>query len=275
MRNLKQVPLVVKKSCNYAFSIVTGISTLAGIWGYTIKDINENLKWWQCGLILIVFFTIVAIFSWIYLTLSRHMEYTSTINGRPIKIKKGNIFEEKGMKVIPFNERFDTKVDDIIISHDSLNGQMIDRYVDNIDDLNQIIESENIRNSKLKPIKKNGKNVFPLGRIIPYKEFLLLSFSHFNDENIAYIGTGEYEHLLINMWNEIRRTYAGKPIVMPLIGSGITTINGEQIKNYTELLRCILCTLRSSKFQAKQGITITVTEEILNNIDMNEIKEAF
>ena len=68
MRNLKQVPLVVKKSCNYAFSIVTGISTLAGIWGYTIKDINENLKWWQCGLILIVFFTIVAIFSWIYLT---------------------------------------------------------------------------------------------------------------------------------------------------------------------------------------------------------------
>ena len=50
---LKKIPVTIKKSLLYAFSIIAGTSTIAGIWGYTLKDINEQLQWWKCGIILL------------------------------------------------------------------------------------------------------------------------------------------------------------------------------------------------------------------------------
>ena len=77
------------------------------------------------------------------------------------------------------------------------------------------------------------------------------------------------------MWAELRRVYAAKHITIPLIGAGITDINGMPEKNYTEFLKCILCTLRSSKFQPDKGITIVMTREAMMRIDMNVIREEF
>lgn len=272
---LKKIPITIKKSLQYAFSIIAGTSTIAGIWGYTLKDINEQLQWWKCGIILLAGFAIISVIIFFILDRLKHKAYNTTVNGIPVKIKVGDIFNEMGLKVIPFNERYDTEVDDIIIAHNSLNGKMIDNYVKDIEDLKSKIKSAQTDNSPLKPSRKNGKEIYPLGRVIPYNDFLLLAFSHFDEQNKAYIGIGEYEKLLICMWSEIRRTYAARQIAIPLLGGGITTIQGIQDKNYTELLKCILCTLRSSKFQPKEGITIVLTQDAIENIDMNIIKEEF
>lgn len=272
---MKKIPITIKRSLSYAFSIIAGINTIVGLWGYTIKDINADLKWWQCGLILLASFIMISVITFIVLNKLKHREYSTTINGIPIKIKVGDIFEEEGLKVIPFNEKFDTTVDDVIIAHNSLNGIMIDKFVENIDLLKAKIQSAKTDNSPLKPMRKGGEEIYPLGRIICYNDFLLLAFSHFDEQNRAYIGIGEYEQLLIRMWTEIRRTYAARPIILPMIGGGITTIEGIQNKNYTELLKCMLCTLRSSKFQPKEGITIVLTQDAIENIDMNVIKGEF
>lgn len=272
---LKKISITIKKSLQYAFSIIAGASTIAGIWGYTLKDINEQLQWWQCGIILLASFIIISSIIFFILDRLKHKEYNTTVNGISVKIKVGDIFNEKGLKVIPFNERYDTEVDDVIIAHNSLNGKMIDNYVKDIEDLKAKIKLAKTDNSPFKPTWKNEKEIYPLGRIIPYDDFLLLAFSHFNEKNEAYIGIGEYEKLLICMWTEIRRTYAARPIVIPLLGGGLTTIEGIQEKNYTEFLKCILCTFRSSKFQPKEGITIILTQDVIENIDMNIIKEEF
>ena len=50
---LKKIPITIKKSLQYAFSIIAGTSTIAGIWAYTLKDINEQLQWWKCGILLL------------------------------------------------------------------------------------------------------------------------------------------------------------------------------------------------------------------------------
>ena len=50
------------------------------------------------------------------------------VNGTKIEIKFGDIFKEKGQKLIAFNEFFDTQVDDKIISSGSLNGKFIKKY---------------------------------------------------------------------------------------------------------------------------------------------------
>ena len=81
--------------------------------------------------------------------------------------------------------------------------------------------------------------------------------------------------MTINMWKELRRVYASDKIILPLIGSGITTIEGTHTKDNTTLLKCILCTLRGSKFIPDSGVTIVLTSEAMDEIDMNRIREEF
>lgn len=272
---MKQIPRTIKRSLTYAFTIITGISTIVGLWGYTVKDINPDLSWWKWGLILLGGFIILALFIFIILKKASHRAYSTSINGKPVTIKVGDIFAETGWKLIPCNERFDTQVDDRIIAHNTLNGKMIDDHVTDIEDLRSVIIAAKDGSSEFIPFTKGGKTVFPLGRLIPYKDFLMLAFSHFDENDTAYIGIGEYEQLLLRMWAEVRRVYAAKPVSLPLIGGGVTTIKGLPEKNYTALLKCMLCTLRSSKFQPDQGLTIILTQDVIDQIDMNEIKEEF
>lgn len=272
---MKKIPLLIRNSVKYAFAIITGISTIVGLWGYTIKDINPKWSWWQWALILLGLFIVVTFIIGLFINSKQHKPFTTTINGKPVHIKVGDIFSESGLKVIPFNERFDTQVDDIIVAHNTLNGKMIDNYLEDLQDLNDTINSATSDDSYFKPILKYGKFIYPLGRLIPYNDYLLLSFTHFDKHNQAYIGVGEYEQLLFRMWKEMRRVYAANPIVLPLLGAGITTIDGTQKKDYTTLLKCILCTLRSSKFQPEQGITIMLTQETIKEINLNLIKEEF
>jgi hypothetical protein len=204
-----------------------------------------------------------------------HKLYNTTINGKPVEIKTGDLFEEKGWKVIPINDRYDTQVDVVVIAHNSLNGKMIDFHVNDLKTLNDTIMMAEYDTSELKPETIDGKKIYPLGRLIAYNDFLMLSFSHFDKQNRANIAIGEYEQMLIRMWSEMRRVYAAKHIAIPLIGSGITTIAGVSQKNYTEMLKCILCTLRRSRFQPDQGISIVLTEEVMSNINMNVIREEF
>lgn len=265
----------IKRSVQYSFSIVAGLSTIAGIWGYTVKDINSQWQWWKWGLILVAIFIVLSGIIYAIIRSFAHKPYKTTINGTNVEIKTGDLFAEKGWKVIPFNDRYDTQVDDVIIAHNTLNGKMIDSYVNDLNSLKDTIWAAKKDTSEFKPKTIEGKTVFPLGRLIAYNDFLMLSFSHFDKQNRAYIEIGEYEQMLIRMWSELRRVYAAKRIVIPLIGSGITTIAGMPQKNYTEMLKCILCTLRRSHFQPDQGISIVLTENAMANIDMNIIKEEF
>ena len=121
----------------------------------------------------------------------------------------------------------------------------------------------------------NKKKEYPLGRIIQYNQFLMLAFTHFDAENKAYINISEYDQVLLRMWSEIRRVYAGKEVVLPLLGSGITTIDGAPCKNYTELLKCMLCTLKRSNFEPTLGIKIILTKDAIKQIDMNKLREVF
>lgn len=260
---------------NYSFSIIAGINVIAGIAGYTIKEICPSWQWWETVLLLLCAFIFLSLLIYCIFYLIRHRSYETTINGKPLIIKTGDIFLEKGWKVIPFNDRFDTQVDDVIIAHNTLNGKMIDKYVNDLGDLQNIINSAAQDSSTLKAKSSHGRTIYPLGKLIPYKDFLMLALSHFDNQNRAFIGIGEYEQMLIRLWSEMRRVYAAKHISIPLIGSGITTIEGCQEKNYTEILKCILCTLRSSKFQPEQGISIILTKEAMQKIDINIISEDF
>ena len=103
------------------------------------------------------------------------------INSTNIVIKYGDLFEEEGLKVIAFNEFFDTQVDDKVIATSSLNGifitehsdgaSTIDNKIDSEIRLKQSIISENVHR------KFGGKTTrYKLGCVCPYYDYFLLSF---------------------------------------------------------------------------------------------------
>ena len=104
------------------------------------------------------------------------------------------------------------------------------------------------------------------------EEPLLLAFSHFDECNQAHLTMDEYERCLMNMWRELCRVYAGRPISLPLLGSGITRFDDVRRKSEGELLRCMLCTLRSTGHSFSKPISIVLTSEAISRVDLYEMK---
>lgn len=64
------------------------------------------------------------------------------IKGSDFIIKQGDIFLQEGLKVINFNEYFDTIVDNKIIAKNSLNGKFITEKVKDLEKLDSTIDEQ-------------------------------------------------------------------------------------------------------------------------------------
>lgn len=260
-----------KDSITVGFAILTIIETTL-----TVSAISLDCLWgkysWIIKLLLVSgFFTIIVVVTFVIKYMKTKRGIFVKIRGIKVNIRQGDIFEQEGWKVIAFNEYFDTTVDDIIIAHNTLNGIFIDNHVKDILDLQRTITDSNENITFKRKLLSNGRYVYPLGRIITYKDFMLLAFTHF-ENNEAHLTQKDYEDCLRVMWIEICRTYANRPIFLPLLGSGITRFDGTPHKSRFDLLKCMLCTLRTSEANINQPITILLTEEAIQNINIYEIK---
>ena len=197
---------------------------------------------------------------------------TIKIRNITVHIKQGDLFKSKGKKIIPVNEYFDTKADDIIIAKKSLHGLFLNNYVKNIEELKQKIENYDENNESLKKYLKNNCVAYPLGRIITYEDFFLLSSTEFNEKNEAHLTKSKYENCLINMWKEICQKYAFNPIFVPLIGSGIARIDDWLDRTNFDILKFILYTLYISFVDIRKPITIVLTKETMKSINIYELK---
>lgn len=260
-----------KDSLVRSLAMLAAIETFLAVSGITLNI--SGIHWTIKLLSVVVLFGLILISTFIILYCTNRKGVSLKINGIRVNIKIGDIFTAEGWKVIACNEYFDTTVDDIIIARNSLNGIFIEKYVDDISDLQKIITATK-DTSKLKHEKRNERIVYPLGRIITYKDFMLLAFTHFDDDNQAYLYQKDYEDCLRVMWSEINRVYALKPVFIPLLGSGITRFRETSHKSNFDILRCMLCTLRTSSVDIKQPITILLTEEVMEAINIYEIKEV-
>jgi len=185
------------------------------------------------------------------------------IDGSTIEICFGDLFKEDGLKVIPFNEYFDTVVDDVLVSKTSLHGTFISNYIHDIPAFDAQVQTDKHMNSrkiqKIDKTRQSGKKIkYKLGSIYKYGDFLLASFSHFDEENRAYLSTQDYVDFLLNLWDEIDICYAGKVVILPLLGSGITRFRKNESILEQDLLNLILWTLRVSKIKFKGASKVKI-----------------
>ena len=248
---------VIKTFCSFVSAISTAISLIL-IFFPLPEDITVKL-WHAVGLVTV--FIVAYLIIW--LCANARKEASLKINGIEVSVKTGDLFAENGnLKVIPFNEHFDTKVDDVIISRSSLNGIYINRYFNGAEkELARRIASD----PRLKkvvtvietPDKGRSRMTYPLGTIHKEGNFLLLAFSKFNQSNEAYLDDKSLWESLINMWREIGTTYAGKSIDLPLVGSGITRLQNTNI-NGQDLLELILLSLKVSGLCLNWNVSINI-----------------
>lgn len=230
------------------------------------------------GVVLVLLLTTLYIVLWIRANLSETVRLQ--INNSVIEVRVGDIFEEKGLKVIAFNEYFDTQVDNKIISEKALNGIYINRFVKDVNELNSSIDGD-VHLKKNLLVCNNSrtcgkKDKYKLGTIFQNEEYLLTAFSKFDEDNRAYLGMPDYIDFLLNFWNEIDIIYSGRSISIPLLGSGITRFNGYDMITEQELIELLIWSFKVSrvKFTYPSQVSIVIHETKKDKINFYNLKEC-
>lgn len=255
------------------------LSVLLTIFGGVVLFIDDTplKERWIFPVVLILVLIVWYVFLW--WRASNLKDIDLNIESTTISIVTGDLFKQDGLKAIPFNEYFDTQVDDEVISKASLNGIFIkDILSGEVEQLDSHILSYKFREENI--LEKNttriaGKNQkYQIGTVCLYEDYLLTAFSKFNDKNQAYLTMPEYLEFLIKFWDEINVVYAQRSVSVPIFGSGITRI--KEHKNITdeELLKIMLWTFRISetRFKYPAKLNIVIHKDKIDKINLFEIK---
>jgi hypothetical protein len=225
-------------------------------------------------------FLIILIIVFLYLLYkaNRLNSVRLNINGLKVDIVYGDLFSSEDLKLIPFNEYFDTLVDNILIAENTLNGLFIKNNYSTVLNLdNQITTGLNGKVFEPNSTRVLGKkNKYELGTTVEVEnKYLLTAFTHFDKENRAYLSKGEYLLCLDNLWKEINRIYAQRNISIPLLGSGISRIGNDlKLQDYLEQ---IINSLKLSNIDNANNtkINIVLHESVKKEINLFEIKSKF
>ncbi|MCF7753159.1 hypothetical protein KQ941_01800 [Paenibacillus xylanexedens] len=253
---------------------VTAVSTIFSFFSIII-DVETK---WKVVVGCILLFILIAIYIVKWIAANTRTETIIKVDNSTVVVKVGDLFNEEELKVVGFNEYFDTLVGENIISERSLNGIYLKGFVEDISDLDSLIENDFEMQEKVIGTnggRRRGKKVkYKLGSIFEHNQYLLTAFSKFDENNRAYLYMNDYINFLLNMWNEIDKIYSNRSVTLPLMGSGIT-----RFKEYThitdqELLELLLWSFKISriKFPHPAKVTIIIHESKKDKINFHKLK---
>lgn len=260
----------------FSFSMIEG-SILATIAIFYNDMILENKIWFIIG-----FISIFIIYHFILYFYANHLKKVILkIKTSTFEIKFGDIFEQSNLKVINFNEYFDTVVDNKIIAENSLNGKFIKDKVPDIEELDKIIEDAltdiNFEENKERKLGKQRK--YELGTVVEYNnDYLITTLTKFDEYNRANLKLKEYLIFLMNFWDSLDKIYANRSVSITLFGSSsLTRFNDTNDITDQDLVEIILWTFRVSKIKFKYPTTISLvlSQDLFNKINLYEIKERY
>ncbi|KRK83038.1 hypothetical protein FC78_GL001845 [Companilactobacillus bobalius DSM 19674] len=261
------------------------VGTLFGVVGTAVGFFDFSVK--TRYHIFILFFIICFLFYILeWLSANRISDLVLKYDESTIEIKSGDIFSGKyinddTIRIFAFNEYFDTKVDNEIISKSSLNGQVIIKEVSDIDELDRrVSDDKHLKKNEVgtNRDRSNGKKKkYKLGTIFKYNDnTMFTAMTHFDDENKANLTIQEYIRFLINFWDEVNTIYAGKTVVITLLGSGITRLDNNTYTS-NQILEIILWTfyLRRIKFKKPAQLIILMDDNTNKGINYYKIRGMF
>lgn len=275
----------LKDSLTLAFAIVGGIATVFTILGVSVSTVLSLSKvhWlyrigaYLCLVLLIYAFWVLVI--WTVIGRKYKNSITVQVGRNTVTVKSGDIFQTPGWRVIPMDTTFSTAADDVVISKSSLHGKLVLHH-GNADEIQKAVTAD----AERRGLRANGGSYrFPLGSAIPYAPkakngqettYLMVAMTALNENWEAHTTMAQYEQTLMEMWKEIGRVYARNDIVLPLMGSGITRFDDAQDAP-ASLLRCMLCTLSTSRIHLNSKITVVIYDDGKTKLPLYEYKDLF
>lgn len=270
-----RLPKQIQDSFFFSVSAVGLISTLFTILGFSLSDIPKTTILMRIG-IVVVFAIVVAVVYYKIIGKVYKDSVTLTIAQTPVEISCGDLFETSGMKVIGCDTHFDIRVDDVVISKNSLHGKLVLKH-GNVEEIKKVVEEAACKIGLIK--NSDGLYAFPLGTIIRYdssvdgQTYLMLALTELNEQYEAHTNMAKYELTLMKMWKEIDRVYASNDVVLPILCAGISRFD-DGPKNNEALLRCMLCTFNSSGVSLNSKVKIIIYGKP-NEIPLYEYKDIF
>lgn len=258
-----------------SISIIGLFSTIFTILGVSLKDFIEVSICYRILIVmclfLVVYIAVCSVIGQIYKN-----SVKMSIRQTSISITYGDIFETPEQRLIGCDTRYDTRVDDVVISKNSLHGKLFLKY-GNIDDIRMTVEAEAKRLGLQKD--SGGLYEFPLGTIIRYNSsidghtYLMLALSKLNTDHEAHINMTEFVSMLMRMWRELSRVYAGKEIALPLLGTGVLRFD-DGVYEKGDLLRCMLFTLDNCGVRFCSRVKILIPKGT-EDVSLYEYKDIF
>lgn len=267
---------LLKYDITYSLSITTLIFTFVPESCFVHGLIEVNLRPEYvviCNrlLALLVVFIIVCVCRSLYFKFRN----SRTIgNSRyTVVVDYGNIFDKSDcMKVVSFDECYTTKLGNLPaeIKPKSICGQFLTQHPDcNIDSL--------ISNIGLKAQKKHsnyqGQVCYESGRLLPYDDFLLLSFAKLDADGRGRLTREEYIRCLEVLWEEIDKYYAYKSVAIPILGAGITCFKDETLTQQ-QLLDIIISSYKMSPNKIKHPAKLHIVCQKHESFSINKIGES-
>ena len=167
-----------------------------------------------------------------------------------ITVKFGDIFKEKGVKLIPCEGKFE-KENDNVISRESIQWKCLSDIKDSIKTVENCDKTKYFEHTDV--IGKNCVCVF--------------SIIDLDEQNIAKCTTEEYIQIILKLCKLIEKIAKKREVIIPIIGSGFKKIDRDM--DSIDCLNLILTILKLYSFNRETQIKIIIYEKKHTMKDIN------
>ena len=239
-----------------ASTITGGIYALLGFIGTLVpldEILSDKMSIWIRGIIsaailIGVWFCCFAIVS-VVMTCKKRFKVLSANSGHALYLQYGNIFDanevidpnKRRNIVVPVNRCFDTRVDNHIVSSQTVHGIAFSslyasgKYTEeslsmSIEKLLKNTEYENL-SEKEKP--EGNRKRYPVGTVVDLpgcenEHFFLWALSTFDSNLKARTSMQEYALAVQKLIESCNTESEGFPVVLPLVGTGLSRTKKDQ-----------------------------------------------
>ena len=225
--------------------------------------------------LLLLSIVIAVLMAWPTKSIEIKITQTTTL-----KIYEGDIFSiKKGVVVIPFNDYFDTLVDNKIVGSGTLHGMFVNKFRKEHPEINL---DEEIRKSlsayeykEKKDRQIEGKQYkYPLAAVArvsvsPELHYYLLAATEFNWENHPIDQPEKYSYILQKLYKYINTNCSGLPVYIPIIGTGQM---GLDLAKEDVLFEMIHNMMLVKPYVTRSGSNIVIYKGDMPEISLNRIK---
>lgn len=225
--------------------------------------------------LLLLSIVIAVLMAWPTKSIEIKISQTATL-----KIYEGDIFSiKKGVVVIPFNDYFDTLVDNKVVGSGTLHGMFVNKFRKEHPEINL---DEEIRKSlsayeykEKKDRQIEGKQYkYPLAAVArvsvsPELHYYLLAATEFNWENHPIDQPEKYSYILQKLYKFINTNCSGLPVYIPIIGTGQM---GLDLTKEDVLFEMIHNMMLVKPYVTRSGSNIVIYKGDMPEISLNRIK---